>query len=83
MAESSHWANGMALGSLATSAPRSRHTFKGRSISTHSLDCRGCALATRFVRLWSAVHAAAPPFWELIGTAKTDPLHTPERCDVT
>jgi hypothetical protein len=26
---------------------------------------------------------ARAPFWELIGTAKGDPLHTSERCDVT
>ena len=31
----------------------------------------------------SAVCTFGAPFWELIGTAKNDPLHTPERCDVT
>ena len=30
-----------------------------------------------------AVCTFGAPFWELIGTAKNDPLHTPERCDVT
>ena len=30
-----------------------------------------------------AVCTFGAPFWELIGTAKDDPLHTPERCDVT
>ena len=30
-----------------------------------------------------AVCTFGVPFWELIGTAKNDPLHTPERCDVT
>ena len=30
-----------------------------------------------------AVRTFGAPFWELIGTAKNDPLHTPERCEVT
>jgi hypothetical protein len=30
-----------------------------------------------------AVCTFGAPFWELIGTAKNDPLHAPERCDVT
>ena len=30
-----------------------------------------------------AVCTFGAPFWELIGTAKDDPLHSPERCDVT
>ena len=30
-----------------------------------------------------AVCTFGVPFWELIGTSKNDPLHTPERCDVT
>ena len=30
-----------------------------------------------------AVCTFGVPFWELIGTAKNDPLHTPERCNVT
>ena len=30
-----------------------------------------------------AVCTFGAPFWELIGTAKDDPLHTSERCDVT
>ena len=30
-----------------------------------------------------AVCTFGAAFWELIGTAKTDPLHTPGRCDVT
>jgi hypothetical protein len=30
-----------------------------------------------------AVCTVGAPFWELIGTAKDDPLHTAERCDVT
>jgi hypothetical protein len=29
-----------------------------------------------------AVCTFGAPFWELIGTAKDDPLHSPERCDV-
>ena len=30
-----------------------------------------------------AVCTFGAPFWELIGTAKNDPLLAPERCDVT
>jgi hypothetical protein len=30
-----------------------------------------------------AVCTFGAPLWELIGTAQNDPLHTPERCDVT
>jgi hypothetical protein len=30
-----------------------------------------------------AVCTFGAPFWELVGTAKDDPLHSAERCDVT
>jgi len=30
-----------------------------------------------------AVCTFGAPFWELIGTAKDDPMHSPNRCDVT
>ena len=89
---------GMDNAALAGSGPRSRTSLLGQRLaevkatSTLSLaDSKALneknITPTVLVTLQKgpsiAVCTFGAPFWELIGTAKNDPLHTPERCDVT
>jgi hypothetical protein len=88
-----HWWDNAALaGSRASLAELLGQGYEVKATSTLSLtDSKALNEAnitpTVLVTLQKgpsiAVCTFGAPFWELIGTAKDDPLHTPERCDVT